>query len=334
MIILIGPDGTGKTTLAHRLAALDPELSYHHYSYKDGYSSYIEDMTSLSLLNAVMDRCPICEIPYHKVMNRQFQFTNKEFHNLMLMMLSYYPIIVLCIHKPDESTYAADQYMPYAKWDECLRLYEQFLKDNLIQYFTYNYTYRDGSLIEGIGTPEDLVNFNAQRYGSMFPWIRQWLAGYGSVGYKHPTNLIVAERIGPHNSHFIPFEAGPTGQMMSDLFDMTKTPLGATALTNMVKLGKSISRSSAEYQRKANEEDLDLFRKELNFLQPAKVIFMGNTSKQAGAKICKELNIPYDSILHLGALNHKGIRTINESYAFEWKRLLNIKSNIIQRKFE
>ena len=142
-----------------------------------------------------------------------------------------------------------------------------------------------------------------------------WEAGYGAVGSPFPRILLVAQQLGPGNIHNIPFEAGPTGVMLTDMLLNTNTPLGEIAITNFVKAPR---RST----RRPNKEDLELFQLELEKLHPSKVIFMGSVALQ-GAALAKRLGIPYDHIEHLGYHYHRGTRNMSE-YHTRWMQMLDM----------
>lgn len=314
MIILIGPDGTGKTTLAKELEGRG--LEYYHFIKDSNYKDYIGPLCKLEMTNAVLDRHAICEYPYSICMNRQFKFNIKEWHNILLLTLVQNPLIILCTHKPLEIKYEASQYLPYDKWDMCLRLYKEFLDSNGIAYMTWDYaTEYDSTSISGNCTLEHLLLLQENMNASTVWWRRHWQAGYGCIGYPHPKFLLVAERIGPNNMNNLPFETGPTGWMLSNMIQATKTPLGALAVTNMVK-------SFRRDPRDVNENDLELLQEEITNLKPKKVIFMGSPAKK-GIPLAKSLGVETDTIVHLGALNHKGVKDMS-GYWNEWRKLTGL----------
>ena len=308
MIILLGPDGTGKTTLAKRLESIG--LKYYHFTKDSGYLDYISPLCALEMSHAVLDRHALCEYPYSTCMSRQFKFTLKQWHNILTMTLIQNPVIVLCTHKPAPADYDnVSQYLPYELWDKCLALYREFLSTHYIPFTEYDYSIAD------VHYAEHLTNIQA-RFNIDTSWWRQhWLAGYGCAGSASPKFLLVAERIGPNNIHNIPFEAGPTGNMLSNMFYETGTPLGSIAVTNMVK-------SFRRDPRNVNAQDIELFEEEIAHLQPKKVIFMGSTARK-GIPIAKAHNCDVGTLVHLGALNHKGITDMS-GYHNEWRKLIGI----------
>lgn len=306
MIILIGPDGSGKSTLAHRL-----QLPCYHFTQHSKYGDYLVPLARLELMNAVLDRHAICEYSYSIVMKRQFGFTIKEWHNLLLLTLAQNPLIVLCTNKPKEADYPADQYMPYALWDRCLELYKYFLDTNHIRYIEYDYT-------NGLSISR-MLEIDLQNRRNMEWWVPMWQSGWGFAGSTYPEFLLVGERQGPNNPNNIPFQSGPTGFMLSRVLFNTGTPLGALAITNMVK-------SHRRDTRKVNDRDLELLHEEILNLKPKKVIFMGSPAK-LGIPVARELNCETGSIIHLGALNHRGIKDLTNYYN-EWRALLGMRTKI------
>ncbi len=307
MIILLGPDGTGKTTLAKKLEQYG--LKYIHYTKDSNYLDYITPLCNLSLANTVLDRHALCEYPYSICMNRPFKFTIKQWHNIITMTLIQKPVIVLCSHKPPISDYSADQYLPYMQWDKCLLLYKSFLNTHHITYTEYDYSQSVSSFVD------NLLTLNTQFNEDIAWWRTHWTAKYGCAGSSHPKFLLVAERIGPNNLHNIPFETGPTGLMLSNMLMATGTPLGNLAITNMVK---SFRRDA----RQVNDHDVQLLEEELIHLHPNKVIFMGSIAKK-GISLAKSYGCEVGTLVHLGSLNYKGIKDMT-GYYNEWKKLLGL----------
>jgi len=306
MIILIGPDGTGKTKLADELG-----LVKYHFTQHSNYMDYLGPLCKLKLTDAVLDRCFICEYPYSICMNREFKFTMKQWHNMLTMTLIQKPLIILCTHKPLQYDYNVDQYLPYDQWDRCLHLYRDFLNSNHISHIEYDYaTHGDISYY---------VALSRAYNDKMDWWQKHWAAGYGCAGSANPKFLLVAERIGPNNMNNIPFETGPTGYMLSRVLQGTGTPLGILTITNMVK-------SFRRDKRVVNDNDLELLREEITQLQPEKVVFMGTPAKR-GVPLARELGCDTATIVHLGSLSHKGITDMS-GYSNEWRKILGMVPKI------
>ena len=304
MIILLGPDHSGKTTLAKKLG-----LPYYHFTKESTYEDYLKPLCDLSLFGAVLDRHIICEYPYSLTMKRNFAYTMKQWHNIILLTLAHNPLFVLCTHKPLQHEYPADQYLPFSELDECVRLYKEFFSTHLIRYIEYDYAARTEAFAKNFLTMEAIHRSQVDW------WPATWKAGYGFIGSVRPKVLLVAERIGPNNMNSLPFETGPTGKMLTDMLVATGTPLGKFAVTNMVK---SFRRDT----RPPNESDQNLLMIELIHLKPEKVVFMGAVAKY-GIKVAKELNIPHFEIPHLGSLHHKGVTDMS-GYHAQWKKILDM----------
>ncbi len=284
MIIILGPDHTGKTTLARAL-----HKSYHHFTKESSYEDYVKPLVNLDLFDAVLDRHAICEYAYSKVMGRRFRYSMKEWHNIISLTLIQNPLVILCTHKPLIFEYSADQYLPYDKWDLCLELYRAFLSTHHIQYIEYDY-------VTPIPTSTILLIEDTHKQQIDW-WLPMWREGFGCIGAPNPKVLLVAERIGPNNMNNLPFETGPTGHMLSDMLARTGTPLNKFAVTNMVK-------SFRRDMRPPNQADMDLLCVELVYLKPEKVVFMGTIAQQ-GIKVAQKLGIPYETMVHFGYYNHK-----------------------------
>lgn len=307
MIILIGPDGTGKTVLAKRLEACG--LKYYHFTKDSSYPDYIEPLCKLEMTNAVLDRHAICEHPYSICMNRPFRYNLKQWHNILIMTLIQNPVIVLCTHKPLQFSYRTDQYLPYKLWDKCHALYVEFLTTHHIPYTEYDYH------TAGANYPDLLLRIQSQFNSQMGWWKEHWKAGYGCAGSPSPQFLLVAERIGPNNVHNVPFETGPTGAMLSNMLAATSTPLGKFTVTNMVK---SFRRDT----RQVNARDVELLEEEIKCLKPRKVIFMGSLAKR-GIPVARTQGCEVGTLVHLGSLNYKGVKDMS-GYHNEWRKLIGL----------
>lgn len=310
MIVILGPDQSGKTTLARGLKS----LRYIHYAKDSTYEDYLKPLCDLSLLEAVLDRFIICEYPYSIIKDRKFAFTRKQWHNIILLALAQNPLFVLCTYKPKEDEYSKQQYLSYDKWDECLELYKRFLDDNHIAYLEYDHTGLMGT---------DVFEKLEMRWRGDIPWwIPMWQEGIGAIGSRHPKVLLVAERLGPNNMNNLPFETGPTGRMLSDMLDATQTPLGDFAVTNMVKAPRRDT-------RQPNTRDFELLEEELVHMKPQKVVFMGSVAR-AGIKVAKNLGIEHYEIDHFGYYYHRGIRDMS-GYHAEWQKILGTTSKLSLR---
>lgn len=308
MIILIGPDASGKTTLAKRLE--ERGLKYYHFTKDSNYQDYIKPLCKLEMTNAVLDRHGVfCEYSYSVCMNRSFKFNIKQLHNLLMMTLIQDPVIVLCVHKPLQFSYSLNQYLPYELWDKCLALYREFLNTHRIMHTEYDYAMASPNY------PDFLLGIHSNLNSRMAWWRQHWTAGYGCAGSSNPQFLLVAERIGPNNLHSIPFETGPTGAMLSNMLSATGTPLGTLAITNMVK-------SFRRDDRQVNARDVELLEEEITHLKPKKVIFMGSVAKR-GIAVAKAHGCEVGTLVHLGSLNYAGIKDMT-GYNNEWRKLINL----------
>ena len=302
MIILLGPDGTGKTTLAKRL-----ELPYYHFTKDSKYEDYLKPLCSLDITNAVLDRHIICEYPYTQIMKRPFAYTMKQWHNIILLTLIHNPLFILCTHKPYKYEYKEEQYLPYDQWDRCLALYRYFLNTHYIRHIEYDYA---GPITTGA-----LEIMHAKHLSDAYWWRPMWEAGYGCIGSTYPKVLLVAERIGPNNVNNLPFETGPTGLMLTNMLIDTGTPFGKLTITNLVK-------SHRRDPRNPNEDDFKLLEEEITHLKPEKVVFMGSVAK-LGIKVAKKCGVEYDTIVHLGYHNYRKTADMS-SYHDQWREIMGI----------
>lgn len=316
MIILLGPDGTGKSVLAQRLSTLT-ELRVVHFTKDSKYEDYLEVLVNVDE-EVICDRFIWCEIPYsqtRRTSDNQLQFTLKQLHNATLLGLMRNPLVVLCTHKPVSYDEAV---LPMENWDRCLSIYREFLVQQWIPWLHYDYSSPYPSV-----SAAGVAILYWQMVSSDDWWKPMWEAGWGAVGSRHPDVLVVAERIGPNNINNIPFETGPTGYMLSEVLEKTKMPLGKIAITNMVKDARRATRPPSP-------QDMEYFRREIEHLCPRGILFMGKIA-QAGIKIADEYEVPYATIDHLGFLHHSGIRDLGpycDHWTKLWNKLAGIEENV------
>ena len=318
MIILLGPDHTGKTTLANKLEKEAGFILCHH-SYSSKYEDYLKELEYPTSQYTIHDRFIFCEMPYAAVLNREFQYTDKQWHNIVLTTLSYSPTIVLCVHKPLKEEYH-DDYLSYELWEKILKGYKDYLTLDSIPYVTYDYH-------DDIEYTDDFTSsllYDDKQSLSSTKWCSQMRRnGTCFIGSCHPDLLIVGERMGPNNTHQIPFETGPTGQQMTEFINHMRLPLGKIAITNMVKAPR-------RDERPVNDADIYLFKLELMHLKPKAVLLMGAISK-AGIPALKEYGIKYEHVAHFGFYNHSGVRDLKpiyERYNHIVKQMLGVDSKL------
>jgi len=301
MFILVGPDGSGKSVLATKLEQTLKRRKIH-YTRSSGYEDYMDELSAPDCSWTVSDRFVYCEVPYHTVLNREFAFNRKQWHNMILWSLSYNPVIILCTHKPIENEYS-DDYLPFNLWNDIMSGYTNWFNEHHIDYIPYDYVqYLKDNInpVKTFGTIETIHNYDIN-------WANQFRQnGYCFTGSPNPKVLIIAERIGPDNVHNIPFETGPTGREMTEWFDYAQLSLGDIAITNMVK-------SRRGDMRKPNEQDMALLEIELDNLKPKAVFLMGAVAKSA-EKLLKARKIPFEQKAHWGYYNHAGITDLRPYY--------------------
>ncbi len=281
MIILLGGDGSGKSRLAEKLSTAKGVTVAHH-DMNTLYMDYLMPLAGLRWHDAVLDRFIICELVYAPLKRRKVQYTPKDFHNILMLALIQHPLVILATHIPRKHEYRKEEYIAWEQLPEAERSYHDILRTFGIPYVQYDYTKATSHTISAyLGLERLYRELNEW-------WIPMWKAGYGCIGSYAPKVLIVAERLGPYNYRHLPFEAGPTGQMMTEL---TKgIPLDQYTITNWVKTGNA-------------EQDKDLLLTELTNLAPSHVVLMGSIARDGCSRILYDKGIEFTHIPHLGYVN-------------------------------
>ena len=105
MIILLGPDNTGKSTLAKALNDFSGSKT-HHCNTDTVYSDYIDMLSDPSVQDTVFDRWFFCDIPYATVVRKEEQskFTYQQVQIMNRLTSIYKPLILLCTNQSENFT--------------------------------------------------------------------------------------------------------------------------------------------------------------------------------------------------------------------------------------
>lgn len=337
MIILLGPDHSGKTTLARQLAELDPPGTpgiHAEYWNADQHTEYLQYLDLLSghridnrdaasfrpgsglerSTQIVADRFFYCEGPYSEVYRQIPQRWNlKQLHNLHLLTLAHNPVIVLTNRiGPDYES--REQLVGKKLFYPILNAYEEYISMYGLwpRVLPWNWKVPPMSVRE-------LADFGVEKQSKVVWWRNLMKKGIGGIGNTvNPKVVLVAEEIGPNNTHNLPFETGPSGYYLTDLLDQGDIPLSEFYITN--------------YHRAPTQaEDNALFAKEMQHLTPQSVILLGAEARKC-IPICQALGIRIYTLNHPGwVVNHahtlrdKELRKKNYLAAWKiaWKEALS-----------
>lgn len=279
MIIILGPDGSGKTTLTNRLS--EQGLMPLHAVKETDYDDYMRLLSGEksrpiplnqfpfqpgALLTAgthfVLDRWFYCEFPYSKILRQEpeMKWSLKQVHNMHLATMAHNPVVLLTTRKAQP--YPADEHVPEGMFTPILNGYRQWLDFFDITYIEWDYLYPPMTI-------DKLVAHSLDRQSNVIWWrnmAKRGIAGYGNTIW--PTTLVLAEILGGYNLYHFPFEQGPSGYYLSELLDEASIPLSSFYITNWKK-----TTDPAE-----NEA---LLRKELFKTGVQNVIFLGRESEKA-----------------------------------------------------
>lgn len=108
-IILDGPDGVGKTTLAKKIQKRFNITSYIHLTYKDpeDFNFY---KTMLSKTDVIFDRSFLSERIYAKIFKREPQLTLEEFSKLTRVVEDEDIIVIICLAEKENVRYHSDEH--------------------------------------------------------------------------------------------------------------------------------------------------------------------------------------------------------------------------------
>lgn len=299
MIILLGPDGSGKTTLQTKLIT-EHGLQFFHAIRETDYNEYMEFLSGersrpIPLqeipfiagdalqkdTHYICDRFFWCDGPYSEIIrNGLGSFSLKQLHNLHLATIAHNPMVILMNRKTPEYK---DDYMAGELFTPILERYRTWLTSLGVQYMEWDY-------LNPPMTLNALVQSSIERQRSITWWrnlAKKGIAGYGNTA--NPEVFLIAEILGPSNVYHFPFEQGPSGIYLSELFDEGEVPLSCFYVTNWKK---TIS----------EEENAQYLIKELTSAGPHDIILLGNESRKSLPTI-QALGYQSD---HIHQLKHPG----------------------------
>lgn len=280
MIILEGPDGSGKSILAKQLMVeAEGRLKLIHNVAATEYNEYMEFLAGEpskpvpinaaepfiagSALQAgahfIQDRTFWSELPYSTVFRSAgMKFSTKQFHNMHLLTLSHNPVVVLMTRNSGR----ADSTVPPEFFNPILASYRWWFKELDIAFFEWDYLNPPMPI-------ENLVAHSFRMQQQVVWWRNLYKKGLGGIGNTaNPTVLILAEEIGPNNLYRLPFERGSSGFYLSEVLDEADTPLSEFYLTNW---RKTID----------EKENARLLLHEIDMTGVSHIIFMGRTAQGA-----------------------------------------------------
>lgn len=325
MLILLGPDNSGKTTLTKQIEQRSKGTKNEAVAWKalaaTGYKDYIEflrgpkskpvDLSThtpgLALSRngkVVADRFFYCELPYSRLLRTEerTKFTLKQWHNMHLSTMAFNPTVVLTTRKAEEY----QDYVPEILFEPILKEYRHWLRFHDINWTEYDFVAEDVEQVaDGLLQMDMFARARNQWWLDM---AKKGLAGVGNTA--SPKVVIMAQDLGPMNVHRIAFEQGPSGYYLSDLIDEAEVPLSSFYLTNWLKVA----------DRNAN---IAMLRTELENTTPKYVILLGRqaadaipTIERAGVDHIIQLKHPGWVINHSYDLKELAYR--KEKYSEEW----------------
>lgn len=276
LVILEGPDNAGKTTLATELAEVNGG-EYIHFTEKTPYEEFLEVVANPFNLNRkiFLDRCWLSEWVYGPVLRGKNRFTLKQRHNLLMFTYPHRPLMIYC-HKPKLEDFN-DRLVKLEQMKEICAGYDKLMSSLEGQMPILRYEIGDKTPdLHKIGLKESL--------GPPEWWVDQFTNGYAGGGNLNADLMLIAEVLGPYNYNKIPFEAGPSGRFLSQVFSKTDTKVGDVYLTNLMKTNEM-------------ETNFKKFEQEIISVNPKGIIFFGRVAQQA-IPTAKSFGIPYVELPH------------------------------------
>jgi len=302
MIILLGPDHSGKSTFAKSLQNYGYGLFHpNQYTEYEDYINFLTGIVPASSTSFVCDRFWFCELPYSRVVRQtEHRFSLKQFHNLLWLTLAYSPIVIL-FTKKGPNYLSREQLSTEEQFEPLLTYYRGALSKIGIEYLEYDWENPSFDL-------SDIVMQEAEESRKNSWWGRMLESGYAGIGNsKNPSSILLAEELSLNNKNLLPFEAGPSGYFLSEVIKDTNLPrLTDFFITNWKKTKNPM-------------EDTRLFVVEMEELKPKSVLLLGRTA-EAAIPTLEMLDIPYKTIMHPAACsNYHSIS--KDEYKRRWKNV-------------
>lgn len=149
LIILEGPDGAGKTTLAEKIAKSSKYMLLHRSKPKteeekqNMMAEYLQVIRSGK--NMIFDRCWYSEMVYGRIMRDDSCITYPEMYELERLLLKCGAILIYCTDKPETlwkrcGDRGEDYIKDYKKFLDICKAYDELMKvPHLIPVVKYAY---------------------------------------------------------------------------------------------------------------------------------------------------------------------------------------------------
>lgn len=261
MIIICGPDNSGKTTLARRLAN-EFDLTYHRGTKgpSTDYDFWMETLVSPPevLAQGVWDRFFYGELVYGPLCRDKIKLSNHQREVIHSMMITAQPLIIRCELIPMEDMFnERPQEVDWATTLQANMAYRRLLPLRTAYQF---------NALEG-GEATIKINNRVMDYlQSMITWKELRSACLHGRGQLHqPPLMLVGQKFARDNKWRVPFERSKSAVILHSALRKASISMDQVWFTNAIKSDAPIT-----------VQNLEKLEREVELIQPEKIIALGN----------------------------------------------------------
>lgn len=298
MIIVCGPDNSGKTTLVDGICKTFPLLKrFKSPGPSASYDWWMEMLTQdpETLALSIFDRFLFSEYVYGPLCRDQIRLTDHQREVVESQLLTAEPLIVLCELIPQKPLF--DERPQEFGWDVQLmanKIYPDIFEDHWRVWgydanLGHDYTHAIDRVVE------PYLKMMSEWYQ------RRTILDHGRGNITDPTWMFVGQQLANHNKWRVPFERSRSAQVLHHAIRMLKIPFEEIWFTNAYKSDEGLTTR--------NIADLRL---ELEYLKPTFVVAVG--SKAAG--LLNVLGREFVQVTHPAYYLRKGydFNTLGDDY--------------------
>lgn len=277
MLIIEGPDNSGKTTLAKQIAAFYDTEYVASIGPRADYDWWITQLKlpPAQLISQVRDRFFFSELVYGPLLRGKLRVNQQQIEVVQSMIQATDPLIITCEFVPDQMQFDSREQL--TTFGNQIEINENFHALNFSNYWHIHYDWRDP-----VSVVTTLAAIDQWWMSRDLAVSRRQVLSRGR-GPLCPHYMIVGIDLADNNTHKIPFEQSKSAHLVHEfLRDVGVDPV-MCYFTNGEKKGSGLSQDNLQY-----------LLKEFEVCRPRMVIGLGKTpSIMLSILSIKHLSLPH-----------------------------------------
>jgi len=282
MIIVEGPDSSGKTTLAKELASQFGLNYLKSPGPKTDYDWWMSVLTlpTDQLAKLICDRFLFSEFVYGPIVRGKIKLSPLEIDLVISMLVTAEPLVVHCeLHYNREYFDCRPQLLD---WDTNLRAaaaYTHVLRGWNHKVYKWNDWNSHAATCKAVDSycNQSVVDWQARRKE----------LSYGRGQLCSPQLMIVGESFSTNNQWKVPFERSRSAQMLHEGLRKAGFTMWDVWFTNVLKTGKGLTSA-----------DMTTLKREIELLNPTEILSLGNHA--SGWVLLTNPPMPVRKLIHPG----------------------------------